>query len=136
MEFARYSLPPNGTASQNRTDKVIDTTTRLNFSYAIRPLAEAQPDLTWSYFYDAFMLYAHAATRTLGEGTEISRVAFNKKVMSNLLNGKTQFEGLSGWVTLDENGDRSPDAILTSVQMDKGGNLFDSSRDLIKLVSL
>ena len=64
--------------------------------------SSADVDLTYSTaLFDTVMLYAHAATKVLSEGGELT----NGKAVTDAVRS-TRFEGIGGPVALDEQGDR------------------------------
>ena len=58
------------------------------------------------YLYDATILYARTMDRMLNDGSDINSPDFLDKFMIEL--EKTKFDGVSGYVSLDEKGDRIP----------------------------
>ncbi|OXA44047.1 Atrial natriuretic peptide receptor 1 [Folsomia candida] len=96
--------PPPDSEEYNSFDTMVKekAISKFNFSYGDEPV---NPIVT--AFYDAVILYAIALNETLKNGGNIT----NGSEITRRMRGKT-FQGITGNVSIDENGDRNADYSL------------------------
>jgi ABC-type branched-subunit amino acid transport system substrate-binding protein len=113
MELTAFVPPPSGPAPVVIAEDYLINP--FNESYFVRPESEAPTDGPYSSFlHDAIVLYARALNHTLNTGQ-------NHRDYRNIMSAfsaVTPFQGVSGMVVLDANGDRYPDGLLQYLYAD------------------
>mmetsp|Transcript_11342 Transcript_11342/g.14740 ORF Transcript_11342/g.14740 Transcript_11342/m.14740 type:complete len:850 (-) Transcript_11342:172-2721(-) len=114
MDFAEYSHPPNGPLKPDVITEWIDFS--ANDSTYDNPTTDEYAtiyDLS-AFLYDAIYLYFLAANETLARGYDPS--VDGLEIVETIKN--FQFQGLTGDIMIDENGDRSPDVLMHNVRIE------------------
>lgn len=94
-------------------DSFRQTTSQISRSVFGRREASTEANAFTANFHDAALLFAQALNETLDPGQNGSRSGLNGEALSRRMRNRT-FQGVSGEVKMNSNGDREADYVITA----------------------